>query len=298
VRPLGPSATRGLAALAGAVVFAVAASAGVGAYTVRPGDTLSGIATRHGVSVRDLTAANGITDPNRIYAGRQLRIPGGNSAGGGSDAPAGTIYVVRQGDALSTIASRHGVTLRALADANDIVDVHLIRIGSRLVIPPSDLAATASRGGSTGSAATSRFPAKLQASPSRSALVPVFQHWSTAYGAPADLLMALTWLESGWQNHVVSPVGAVGIGQLMPATSEFVSDVLLRTSLDPRVPEHNVRMSARFLRWLLDRTGGDQTLALAAYYQGLASVRARGVLPSSAAYARDVLAIRARHFAA
>ena len=46
------------------------------AYTVRPGDTLSGIAGRFGVSTTDLARANGITDPNRIYAGQVLEVPG------------------------------------------------------------------------------------------------------------------------------------------------------------------------------------------------------------------------------
>lgn len=45
-------------------------------YTVRPGDTLSGIAARHRVAVRALSRLNGITDPNRIYVGTVLRIPG------------------------------------------------------------------------------------------------------------------------------------------------------------------------------------------------------------------------------
>jgi soluble lytic murein transglycosylase-like protein len=56
----------------------------------------------------------------------------------------------------------------------------------------------------------------------------------------------------------------------MPFTSDFVSNTLLKNSgLDPKKVDDNIRMSARFLRFLLDQTGGAPGLALAAYYQGL-----------------------------
>jgi len=51
--------------------------AGGSSYTVRPGDTLSGIASRHGTTVSALARANGISNPNLIHAGRRLTIPGG-----------------------------------------------------------------------------------------------------------------------------------------------------------------------------------------------------------------------------
>lgn len=47
-----------------------------GPYTVQQGDTLSNIAVAYGVSINDLMAANGISDPNRIFPGQELRIPG------------------------------------------------------------------------------------------------------------------------------------------------------------------------------------------------------------------------------
>lgn len=52
-------------------------------YTVVSGDTLSGIANRFGVSVSDLVSANGITDPNLIYVGQTIQVPGGASGSGG-----------------------------------------------------------------------------------------------------------------------------------------------------------------------------------------------------------------------
>ena len=47
-----------------------------GPYTVQPGDTLSAIAVVYGVSINDLMAANGLNDPDSIFVGQELRIPG------------------------------------------------------------------------------------------------------------------------------------------------------------------------------------------------------------------------------
>jgi soluble lytic murein transglycosylase-like protein len=200
-------------------------------------------------------------------------------------AAAGTTYVVRRGDTLSGIAARYGLSAGALARANHLRNPHHILAGARLTIPvpAADLAPR------------SGLPRRLLAHPERLKLLPTFDRWAEAYGVPPDLLKAMTWWESGWQNGVVSKTGAVGIGQLMPATVRFVSDVLVGKRLDPRRPEDNIRMSARFLGHLLRETGGRADLALAAYYQGLASVRAGRVLPETKHYVAGVLAYRS-HF--
>ncbi|AKQ70225.1 Membrane-bound lytic murein transglycosylase D precursor [Myxococcus hansupus] len=107
-------------------------------YTVKSGDTLSGIAGRHGTTVSALAKANNISNPNRIYAGQKLTIPGSGgaaptkpSSGGGG----GGSYTVKSGDTLSGIASRHGTTVSALARANNISNPNLIHVGQRLTIP-------------------------------------------------------------------------------------------------------------------------------------------------------------------
>ena len=67
--------------------FQSAPSASGGKYTVRSGDTLSAIGKRFGVSYQSIASANGIANPNLIYAGQQLTIPG---AGGGTSSPTPT----------------------------------------------------------------------------------------------------------------------------------------------------------------------------------------------------------------
>lgn len=118
--------------LVGAVALvALAGLAQTGRYTIRPGDNLSAIAARNGVSLQALARANGIADPDFIVAGRTLVLPGGGPSG----APASNTIVVRPGDTLAAIASRNGTTVGALAAANGLRDANLILIGQRLVVP-------------------------------------------------------------------------------------------------------------------------------------------------------------------
>ena len=93
---------------------------------------------------------------------------------------------------------------------------------------------------------------------------------------------------------MVSPSGAIGIGQLLPTTAAFVAGVLIGAPLDPYVADDNIRMSARFLSHLLTLTNGDVNMALAGYYQGLTSVRRDGMKATTAAYVNVVLVLQGR----
>lgn len=99
-----------------------------GSYAVRQGDTLSGIAQRHGVSLATLIAANPqIRNPDLIFAGQQIKLPGS----GGS-----ATHTVRSGDTLSGIAQRNGVSLAALIAANpQIANPNLIYPGQQVHVP-------------------------------------------------------------------------------------------------------------------------------------------------------------------
>ncbi len=94
-------------------------SAPGGNYTVRGGDTLSGIAAAHHVSLSALEAANPqIGNPNQIYPGQVIHLPGSDPANKSSNSAAGGSYTVRRGDTLSNIAATHHVSLDALEAAN------------------------------------------------------------------------------------------------------------------------------------------------------------------------------------
>jgi soluble lytic murein transglycosylase-like protein len=196
--------------------------------------------------------------------------------------PAARTYLVRSGDNLETIARRYGTTVRAIASANKIINPNLVVMGTKLTIPAP-----------TATASTAKAPDRLKAHPERLSLAPRFDYWAKVYGVPPDLLKGLAWYESGWQNKVVSSTGAVGVGQLMPFTSEFVANGLLKNpGLDPKKVDDNIRMSARFLRFLLDHTGGAPGLALAAYYQGLARTQQGKFFEDTKTYVAGVSAAR------
>jgi len=103
-------------------------------HIVRYGDTLSGIAARYGVSISSIIYANHLANPNRIFAGQRLVIPGTHPAPP-APAPGGWTYVVRRGDTLAKIAVRFGTSVWRIATANNIANPNLIYPGQRLYIP-------------------------------------------------------------------------------------------------------------------------------------------------------------------
>jgi len=110
-------------------------------YVVSPGDTLSAIAARHGVSASALAQANGISNPNRIYVGQNLVIPGASNSDSSpaapkppSQAPATDTYIVQAGDTLSKIAARYGTTVQNLMSLNGLTNPNLIWVGQRLKV--------------------------------------------------------------------------------------------------------------------------------------------------------------------
>lgn len=90
---------------------------------------------------------------------------------------------------------------------------------------------------------------------------------------PARLILAVIHAESGFDRCAVSKAGARGLMQIMPDTAASLG---VRDSLDAR---ENLDGGVRYLRWLLDRFGGDTRLALAAYNAGPEAVAAYGGIP-------------------
>lgn len=118
------------------------ATAKASVYVVRSGDTLSTIASRHGVTIVGLRSANGLRG-NTIQPGQKLRIPGTGSAAQAEEA-ASTMYTVRRGDSLTRIASQRGTTVEALRHHNGLRN-DTIQPGQTLVIPGRQAATSAGR---------------------------------------------------------------------------------------------------------------------------------------------------------
>jgi LysM repeat protein len=181
-------------------------------------------------------------------------------------------YVVRPGDSLIAIAHRFHVSAAVLARANRFDPSRVLLIGTKLKIP-----------GGVASA--------LDATPTtvRARL----DFWAARLGVSASLVRALAWMESGYQPNVVSKAGARGVLQTLPVTRDFVEEVLVGHSL-PRTLEGDIEVGVLYLRHLLRNFGGDEKLGLAAWYQGEAAVRSKGVLAVTKPFVAGVLALKAR----
>lgn len=99
-------------------------------HIVQPGENLFRIALHYGMTYTALAAANGIINPDLIYAGQRLIIPAEIPT-----KPVERIHVVQPGENLFRIALKYGTTVEAIALANNIRNVHLIYVGQRLRIP-------------------------------------------------------------------------------------------------------------------------------------------------------------------
>ena len=244
-------------------------------YVLRRGDSLFTVARRFKVTVAVLAATNRIANPNRVLAGTRLVIPSP-----AVPAPAGTSAATPTTIAPPPATDPSMIVTPAAAPTSPSVPAGGLTAAAMAPWLAADQLA--------------RLPQGLHTYPERLALLPSFDRWAAEYGVAPDLLKALAWMESGWQQTVVSSSGAVGVGQLLPATAAWVAGFLIRAPLDPFVADDNVRMSARFLAHLLTLTTGDVNLAVAGYYQGLTSIRREGMKATTAAYVNVVLALRAR----
>lgn len=124
-------------------------------YTVKKGDTLSGIASMYGTTWKKLAEYNGLSNPNKLFPGQEIRVPGALSAPSKvirSSAPStssssgaassrgsitqGSSYVIQRGDTLSGIAKRAGLSVAEIKAANAL-DNSVIVAGKSLSIPKS-----------------------------------------------------------------------------------------------------------------------------------------------------------------
>jgi LysM repeat protein len=216
--------------------------------------------------------ADAVVGPRTLTAiVRHDRVPVRARVPGATGAPA-AIYVVRQGDNLTAIARAHGTSVSAIATLNHIDSAKPIIIGVKLKLP-------ASAPGSLGAQSTD--------------VRGILDAWSARLGVDEHLVRALAWMESGYQTSIVSPAGAVGVLQTLPTTREYVETVLNGKAI-PHTVNGDVEVGVLYLKHLLAAFGGDESKALAGWYQGERAVREQGVYAISKPFVANVLALRAR----
>jgi soluble lytic murein transglycosylase-like protein len=105
----------------------------------------------------------------------------------------------------------------------------------------------------------------------------------------ANLALAVSWQEAGWQMHHVSSAHAVGAMQVLPSTGRWLSAMVGRR-LHLREVHDNVTAGVVLLKWL--REEARLRFAIAGYYQGLGSVRAYGMRHDTKRYVARVIRLR------
>lgn len=284
--------------------------------TVRPGDTLWHLAIAHRSTIQS------IVDKNRLSAGGALIMPGQKLLVPGRAAPVKTapkpapatptksvpsskdaVYVVRSGDTMGAIAQRYGVSLTKLLAANRMSSATVIFVGQRISVPGAGSAATPSTPSpaptppagyqypSKTAQAVAESKAKLAARdvPSRTETTAMIRATATRNGVDPKLALAIAWLESGWYQRAVSYTNAVGVMQLMPVAETWASQLAGR-SLDRYDTQDNITGGVLIIRSLL-ATADSRDQAIAGYYQGLYSVRTKGMYDDTKKYVASVLAV-------
>ena len=246
----------------------------VEAHVVEPGETLSGIADQYGLSVEELASVNGIADADLIFAGQRLQIgTGATDWRAPAAAPVAELtHTVVEGDTLSDIALLFGTTVSEIVRLNAIDDPDQIVMGRKLRIPVVLV------GGHV-----SKTEARA-----------ILRNAEAEFELPRGLLLALAWQESGWQQGVMSDAGAVGITQLLPTTADWAIEQFVPDAHNWRgSATDNARMGAAVLAYYLRRAGGDERIAVGAYYQGWKSISDHGFFEETVDYVDNVIALQA-----
>ncbi|HJV99249.1 MAG TPA: LysM peptidoglycan-binding domain-containing protein [Arthrobacter sp.] len=305
---------------------AAPSSAG-GTYTVKAGDTLSAIASRHGVGLSDIFGWNGLNMRSIIYPGQKIKVNAGDPAP--AAAPAPTLqpasapaapapaapapaaptgsYTVKAGDTLSAIASKHGVKLSDILSANQLSLSSVIYPGNKLVIP-----GTAVQPASTQPAANVTplvpssflgftYPAAVVSSanenkallnaspvPSRDQMRTIVADTARSMGVDPALALAFAFQESGFNQRAVSPANAIGTMQVIPSSGQWASDLVGR-KLNLLDPYDNATAGVAIIRQLI-ATSKDRDHAIAGYYQGQYSVSKNGMYDDTKAYVEAIKA--------
>ena len=135
---------------------------GTSYYTVKSGDTLSGIATSYSTTVSKLTSLNNLSNPNLIYVGQRLLVQAPTTSSTSSSTStttststtSATTYTVKSGDTLSKIAANHNTTTSTLTSLNNLSNPNLIYVGQVLKLTSGSTSSTSTASATTSSATT------------------------------------------------------------------------------------------------------------------------------------------------
>lgn len=220
-----------------------------GSYTVKSGDTLSGIAAKNGVKLADILSANRLTMSSIIYPGNKLVIPGAGSSttvNPSSSTPPATVTPLVPS---TFLGFSYPEAVVSSANANKAI---------------------------------------LNASPvpSTAQMKQIVADTARRMGVDPSLAMAFAFQESSFNQRSVSPANAIGTMQVIPSSGQWASDLVGR-KLNLLDPYDNATAGVAIIRQLV-RTSKDLDNAIAGYYQGQYSVSKNGMYDDTKAYVASI----------
>ena len=215
------------------VVTTVAAtrSAAPTTYTVRQGDTVSAIASRYGLSAQEILVRNGLGWNTIIHAGQTLRLASTPVGGAVTSSTTTASYHVKQGDTVSGIAAKVGVSTAALLTANELSQRSVIYPGQSLRVPAGRSSATKT--------ATTAGPAAPSAAPTTSATV--HRAGSVTIGNGDTILSVAT-------THGVSVSSLLAANGLTYTSTIYAGSTLVLPSSGPSLSSEQRANAATIVR--------------------------------------------------
>ena len=183
-------------------------------------------------------------------------------------------YRIATGDTLTSIARAYHINVRTLAHANGIRNTNLIYTSRTLCIPSSNGARGVS--GLQANGVVRWYDYSALDWSTQSEVAQQLRLAAARYGLPANLLLAIAWQESGWNQHVIARDGGIGTMQVMPYTAQGLN-IQVRHRYDPYKLPDNILLGAIYLQSLWRGFHGNLTLIISAYNEGGWNVIHRGV---------------------
>lgn len=288
-------------------------------HVVRAGETLSGIAATHNVSLAEVFSLNNFSGDTVIHPGQSVKIGGAAQGAPTPAAPAaGGAYVIKSGDTLSAIAAQHGLSVAALASANGTTANGIIYAGKTLTIPGVSAASSDIASLTPSSSAPAELPADQQVpntflhytypdavvgdanrnkaallaapSPTPGEMRELVANTAASMGVNPALALAFAEQESSFNHQSVSPANAIGTMQVIPDAGDWASGLVGR-QLNLLDPQDNVTAGVAIIRALHEGAATEDE-AIAGYYQGQYSVSVNGLFQDSVDYVAGVKAKR------
>jgi LysM repeat protein len=283
-----------------------------GSYTVKSGDTLSGIAARHNMGLSKILSLNGLKATSTIYPGQKIKVSGSAATvqtaktSSTTALGSGSSYTVKAGDTLYGIAIKHNITLSKLLQSSGLKSTSVIYPGQKIKVSGAGSSGTDVNAASAEPLVPSTFlhysyPEAVVAKanenkrlllstpqPSQSQMKAIIADTARSMGVDPALALAHAYQESGFQQTAVSPANAIGAMQVIPSSGDWASDLVGR-KLNLLDPYDNATAGVAIIRSLV-RTSDNLNDAIASYYQGQHSVKTHGMFDDTKTYVKAIKA--------